>query len=68
MSSADTAARSVEGCQDAQKLVTQLRTGCALPDALHAALQAIRATGDGEKLRAFTRAIQKCIEGQARHA
>ncbi|MDR6857228.1 hypothetical protein J2W96_003550 [Variovorax guangxiensis] len=50
--------------QDAQRLVTLLRTGHALPDALHAALQAIRGTGDGDRLRVFTRAVQRALEGQ----
>ncbi|MDP9893218.1 hypothetical protein J2W32_001477 [Variovorax boronicumulans] len=52
-----------KACQDAQELVSQIRTRQALPDSLHAALQAIRATGDGERLRAFTRQIAKAIEG-----
>lgn len=63
MSAADTALQCAKACQDAQKLITQIKTGDALPDALHAALQAIRATGDGDRLRAFTRQIAKAIEG-----
>lgn len=52
----------MQGCQDAQKLVTQIQAGCALPDSLHVALQAIRATGDGDRLRSFTRQVQKALE------
>lgn len=63
MSTADTALDCAKACQEAQALVSQIRTGQALPDALHVAMQAIRATGDGERLRAFTRHIAKTIEG-----
>ena len=63
MSAADGAFECAKACQDAQKLVTQIKTGDAFPDLLHAALQSIRATGDGEKLRTFTRQIAKAIEG-----
>lgn len=63
MSTADAALTCAQACQDAQKLVTQIKTGDALPDSLHAALQAIRATGDGDRLRSFTRVVQKALEG-----
>lgn len=63
MSTADTALQCAKACQDAQKLVTQIQTGQALPDSLHAALQTIRATGDGDRLRSFTRTVQKALEG-----
>jgi hypothetical protein len=52
-----------KACRDAQALIAQIKAGDALPDALHAALQAIRATGDGEQLRTFTRQIAKATEG-----
>ncbi len=58
-----TALECAKACQDAQKLITQIKTGDALPDSLHAALQAIRAAGDGDRLRSFTRAVQKALEG-----
>lgn len=63
MTAADTAVTCAKACQDAQKLITQIKTGDALPDSLHAALQAIRATGDGDRLRSFTRTVQKALEG-----
>lgn len=64
MSAADSALTCAKACQDAQRLITQIKTGDALPDALHAALQAIRAAGDGDhRLRSFTRAVQKVLEG-----
>ena len=55
-----------KACQEAQALIAEVRQGHALPDALHVALQQIRAVGDGERLRVFTRAIQKAIEAQTR--
>ena len=55
-----------KACQEAQALIAEVRRGCALPDALHVALQQIRASGDGERLRAFTRVIQKAIEAPTR--
>ena len=62
MSTADTALTCAKACEDAQKLVTVIKTGEALPDQLHVALQAIRAAGDGDRLRTFTRAVQKALE------
>ena len=55
-----------KACQEAQALIAEVRQGHALPDALHVALQQIRAVGDGERLRVFTRAIQKAIEAPTR--
>lgn len=63
MSTADTALECVKACEDARKLITLIKTGDVLPDSLHAALQAIRATGDGDRLRSFTRTVQKALEG-----
>jgi len=68
MSTADNAAACAQACHQAQELVAEVRKGQALPDALHSELQRLRALGDGERLRTFTRAIQKAIEGQGRHA
>jgi len=53
-------------CQDAQRLVNEIKAGTALPDSLHVALQAVRATGNGYQLRAFTRVVQKAIETPSR--
>jgi len=62
VSNADTALTCAKACEDAQKLVAVIRGGHALPDSLHVALQGIRAAGDGDRLRAFTRALQKALE------
>ena len=66
MSAASDAAGCVQASQQAQELVAEVRQGHALPDALHTALQRMRALGDGERLRAFTRAVQKAIESPTR--
>jgi hypothetical protein len=63
-SAAATALAAVRGCQEAQEVLRELRTGAALPEALHEALQRVRAAGDGARLRAFTRELQKALEGK----
>lgn len=55
-----------KACQEAQALIAEVRRGCALPDALHVALQRVRASGDGDRLRTFTRTVQKAIEASTR--
>jgi len=54
---------ALAGCQQGLALVARIKRGDALPDELHVTLQAIRAAGEGEKLRALTRQIQKALEG-----
>ena len=58
----DPVASAMDGQKQACALIVELRQGCALPDALHSALQALRATGDGDRLRAFSRTLQKALE------
>ncbi|MEO6624976.1 MAG: hypothetical protein ABIN37_09105 [Burkholderiaceae bacterium] len=58
----DAVSSALAGQRAATTLIAELRQGCAPQDALHATLQALRDTGDCERLRAFTRAIQKCLE------
>ncbi len=62
MSTADNALACAEACRRAQEVVARARRGDALPDELHVELQALRAAGDGERLRCFTRTVQKAIE------
>ena len=66
MSAADHALACATATRDAQALIVEVQTGQAMPDALHVALQGIRATGDGHRLRSFTRAVQKAIESPMR--
>lgn len=54
--------RTAEGCQQGLELVSRIKRGEALPDELHVLLQSVRATGEGDKLRALTRQIQKALE------
>lgn len=58
----DNLSSTLEGCQLGMKLVSRIKRGDALPDELHAVLQAIRTAGEGDKLRALTRQIQKALE------
>jgi hypothetical protein len=63
-SAAAAALAAIKGAQEAQAVLQELRSGTALPEALHEALQRIRAAGDGARLRAFTRELQKALEGR----
>jgi hypothetical protein len=58
----DNLSSTLEGCQQGLKLVSRIRRGDALPDELHAVLQAVQASGEGDKLRALTRQVQKALE------
>lgn len=51
-----------QGDRDGAHLVQVLREGCAPADALHDALQLVLATGDGARVKALARRIQKAIE------
>lgn len=62
MSAATNALCCAQACENAKRLVAQIQAGDALPDALHVALQDLRAAADGAGLRAFTRAVQKALE------
>jgi hypothetical protein len=59
---ASAAMASIRGGTDAQHLLHVLREGCAPADALHDALQAVLATNDAERLRGFSRELQKRLE------
>jgi hypothetical protein len=61
-SAAAAALAAIKGAQEAQAVLQELRSGTALPEALHEALQRVRAAGDGARLRAFTREVQKALE------
>jgi hypothetical protein len=56
---------AVLGSRQADALVLGIRGGCAAPDALHEALQAIVAAGDVDLVRAFARRLQKALERAA---
>jgi hypothetical protein len=56
---------TLEGCAQGIELISRIKRGEALPDELHAAMQAIRAAGEGDKLRALTRLIQRVLEERA---
>lgn len=60
---APAATGAAAGKERAAKVLTLIRAG-ALAEKLHVTMQEIRATGDGEQLRAFTREIQRAIEGR----
>lgn len=64
MSTAAAALAAIQGHVEAEDLLRELRAGIALPEALHEALQRLRATGDGARLRAFCRTLQKRLEGR----
>ncbi|EHR71389.1 hypothetical protein BurJ1DRAFT_2560 [Burkholderiales bacterium JOSHI_001] len=51
-----------QGDRDAQHLVAVLADGMAPRDALHDAWQAVAATGDAARARAFARGLQKRLE------
>ncbi|MFZ3120060.1 MAG: hypothetical protein WA159_17300 [Variovorax sp.] len=59
----DTVSSALSGCQEGLALVARIKRGDALPDELHVTLQALRAAGEGEKLRTLTRQVQKALEG-----
>jgi hypothetical protein len=56
---------AISGSHQADALLLAVQGGCAAPDALHQALQAIVAAGDGEAVRAFARRVQKALERAA---
>lgn len=64
-SPADPVMGPIHGGHRAQKLVHQLRKGCAAPDALLDAVLEIQALGDEDILRGWAREIQKLIERTA---
>jgi hypothetical protein len=56
---ADEVMEVVRGVTVAQKLIFDVRSGHAAPDAL---LEAVRAAGDGHGLRGLCRELQKALE------
>lgn len=60
--STDLVMETVRGGAIGQKLLHDVRGGCAGPDAV---LAAIKGAGDGERLRGLARALQKALEGRA---
>lgn len=59
---ADAVMSAIRGGTDGQRLLHDLSGGCAGPDALHDALQAVLATNDEARLRGFARELQKALE------
>ncbi len=59
---ATAAMASIRGGTDAQHMLHMLREECAPADALHDALRSVLATGDAERLRGFSRVLQKALE------
>ena len=59
---ADAVMESIRGSTVAQKLLHDIRGQHAAPDAL---LDAIKAAGDGPRLRGMARELQKALEGRA---
>lgn len=68
MSAATTALAAIQGAREAQELLHVLRAAAAAPETLHVALQGIRAVGDGARLRAFTRELQRALQDSQRRA
>lgn len=60
---ADLARQAIAGQTAANRARHDIAAGLAEPDLLHARLQAVIATGEPERLRAFGRTVQKWIEG-----
>ena len=52
-------AHSLAGQHQANRVIYRVRTTNPDPDALHAELQAVLATNEPERLRAFCRVLQK---------
>jgi len=59
---ADAAMAAIYGTRDAQKVLFDIRGGCASPDAVLTALEAVLSLDDPERLRGFARELQKAIE------
>lgn len=59
------AASTIQGGQDAQRLVATIREGCAPANALLEGLRAIAATKDEDRLSGACRGLQKALEGRA---
>jgi hypothetical protein len=53
---------TIRGAEDAEALILTIQDGCAVPDALHEALQAVVGGGDPDQLRGFARKLQKTLE------
>jgi hypothetical protein len=59
---ADAVMEAIRGTTVAQKVLHDIRGGCASPDAL---LDAIAAAGNGARLRGLVRTVQKALEAKA---
>jgi hypothetical protein len=62
---ADPVLSAIRGAREAQAVIATVHGGCAVPDALHDALQAVVRARDPDRLRAFARRVQKALELQA---
>jgi len=65
---AATALAALQGAREARELLGDVRDRSAAPEALHVALQGLRAAGDGHRLRGFTRELQQALQDGQRRA